>query len=122
VTRPALIGLILLGVLTNAGAQLLLRWAARAGFALDGSRPLASLLDIVLRPGILGGLACYGISVVLWIYILSRAEVSFAYPFLGLGFVLVTLAAWLLLGETLTLHRLAGTSLVTLGVIVLASS
>ena len=53
---------------------------------------------------------------------LSRTEVSFAYPFLGLGFVLVSLAGWQFLGEAVTLQRFAGTLLVSVGVVVLATS
>jgi multidrug transporter EmrE-like cation transporter len=106
----------------NASAQVLLRWAARSGFDISGGWTIAKGLNVFLRPGILGGLACYAISVVIWVAVLSESEVSFAYPFLGLGFVLVTMASWLLLGEALTVQRLAGTVLIAFGVVVLARS
>jgi multidrug transporter EmrE-like cation transporter len=70
----------------------------------------------------LAGLVCYGVSVVLWIWVLSRAEVSFAYPFLGLGFVLVALVGWAFLGETLSVQKLAATGLIVIGVVLMAIS
>lgn len=114
--RAVLVALILVSVSTNAIAQLLLRWAAREGLVSP------TLLELLLRPGIIGGLACYALSVVVWVTVLSRAEVSFAYPFLGLGFVFVTFASAFLLGETISTQRLAGTALIALGVAVLARS
>ena len=48
------------------------------------------------------GLACYGISVVLWLGALSRVPVSIAYPMLSIGYVVNAFAAALLFGEALT--------------------
>lgn len=117
--RVALIAVILVSVALNASAQILLRWGARGG--LDSLAP-ETLLSTALRPGIIAGLACYALSIVVWISVLSRAEASFAYPFLGLGFLFVAFAGWYFLGEPLTAHRLAGTLLVSVGVLVLATS
>lgn len=120
--RVGLIVTILCSVALNAAAQILLRFGARSGLqTVDGWTPTAAL-EVLLRPGIIGGLGCYAISVLVWIYVLSRAEASFAYPFLGLGFLVVSFAAWQLLGEPLTAHRIAGTLLVSAGVFVLATS
>jgi multidrug transporter EmrE-like cation transporter len=119
--RLLLIATIQVSVVLNATAQILLRWSARDGFAaVDGGRP-AAYVAALLRPGMIGGLACYAISVVVWIYVLSRADASFAYPFLGIGFVLVSAAGWWFLGESLTFQRLAGTLLVSVGVVMLAT-
>jgi multidrug transporter EmrE-like cation transporter len=117
--RLPLIGIIQISVALNAAAQILLRWGARRAFA--AGEPMMAQVAALLSPGVIGGLACYAASVVIWIYVLSRAEASFAYPFLGLGFVLVSLAGWQLLGEPLTIQRVAGTLLVSVGVFVLAT-
>ena len=53
---------------------------------------------LATQPYILGGLACYVISVVVWIMALSRVEVSIAYPMLSVGYVLNAIAAWYLFG------------------------
>lgn len=121
-TRASLIPFILLAVALNAAAQIFLRLGARSAPLFDGDNPAWAWAMVLLRPGVAAGLLCYGVSLVVWIFVLSRAEASFAYPFLGLGFVLVALASWQILGEPLTLQRVAGTALVTLGVLVLAGS
>jgi multidrug transporter EmrE-like cation transporter len=121
-SRLGLIALILASVVTNAAAQLLLRWAAKEGLTPAGGWSVAAFFELLVRPGIIGGLACYALSVVIWVTVLSRAEVSFAYPFLGIGFVLVTFASAFLLGEAISAQRIAGTALIALGVAVLARS
>jgi multidrug transporter EmrE-like cation transporter len=119
--RTALLGLILTSVTLNASAQILLRWGARQGAALTGPPGISELAAIILRPTILGGFACYGFSLLVWLQVLSRADASFAYPFLGFGFALVALVGWCLLGEPMTVRRLAGTAIIMVGVIILAS-
>jgi len=121
-SRFGLIALILASVSTNAAAQLLLRWAARDGLVPAEGWSIDGFLGLVFRPGIIGGLVCYALSIVMWVTVLSRAEVSYAYPFLGLGFVFVTIASAFLLGEALSAQRLAATALIAAGVVVLARS
>lgn len=120
--RFDLLLLILASVATNASAQILLRWAAKDGLVPASGWTMASFVELLIRPGIVGGLSCYALSVVLWISVLSRAEVSFAYPFLGIGFVLVTFASAFLLGEAISAQRIAGTALIAFGVAILARS
>ena len=119
--RIGLLALILLSVGLNAAAQLFLRAAMRGGLP-GGKPPIAMLLDIALRPGIVAGIACYGVSLIMWIVVLSRAEASFAYPFLGLGFVFVALASAILLGESFTARKLLGTLIIAGGVVVMAGA
>ena len=119
--RPSLgvFALIFASVGLNAAAQLLLRLGMRTGLPV-GRTGIGFLLDVALRPGVIGGLACYAISLVLWLLVLSRTEASFAYPFLGVGFVVVALASFLLLGESFTLRKAAGTLIIAAGVVVMA--
>jgi drug/metabolite transporter (DMT)-like permease len=112
--------LILFSVALNASAQIFLRLSARSGLGTTDEGLIALVIDLIMRPALLGGLACYGLSVLLWIYVLSRAEASYAYPFLGLGFVVVALAGWLLLGETMSMQRFGATALIVFGVVWLA--
>ncbi|MCS0503614.1 EamA family transporter [Ancylobacter mangrovi] len=119
-SRFALVGLILASVALNALAQILLRLGARAGAAAEPGP--AGLLALAFQPSVLGGLACYAMSLLLWLYVLGRVEVSFAYPFLALGFVLVALAGWQWLGETMPPARMAGIGIILAGVLVLARS
>ena len=120
----ATFALILTGVLLNAGAQLLLK----AGVAPLGElnvglhNLLPTTLKVLGQWPIVAGLACYVISVGVWIVGLSRVEVSLAYPMLSLGYVVNALAAWWLFGEALGPMRLAGLMLILAGVLVMARS
>jgi multidrug transporter EmrE-like cation transporter len=79
-------------------------------------------LQLISQWPILGGLACYGISVVVWILGLSRVDVSIAYPMLSLGYILNALGAWYFLGESLSAQRLIAIGVIMVGVILLARS
>lgn len=117
--RLAILLIIFLTVALNAAAQLLLRAAMRSGIPALPS-PFETAVNVALRPGVVGGLLCYGLSVLTWIYVLSKTEVSFAYPFLGVGFVVVAVTACLFLGEDFTARKMIGTLIIAVGVVVLA--
>ena len=67
-------------------------------------------------------LALYGVATLLWIMILQKVPLSLAYPFAALGFVIVPLASWLLMGETLSPLYCAGIALIIAGILVVAFS
>jgi multidrug transporter EmrE-like cation transporter len=104
---------ILTGVLLNAGAQLLLKAGTNA-------RPLG--LALAIEPHILAGLACYVVSVVVWVIGLSKVPVSIAYPMLSIGYVINAIAAYYLLGESVTPMRFAGIGVIIVGVFIVARS
>lgn len=104
---------ILAGVLLNAAAQLLLKAGTNA-------MPLG--IRLAIEPHVLGGLACYAISVVVWVIALSRVPVSIAYPMLSIGYVVNAVAAWALLGEMVTPMRMAGIAVIVAGVFIVARS
>lgn len=114
--------LILTGVMLNAGAQLLLKAGVNAvgQFAFSRENLLPIAWRLATQWPIVGGLACYVVSVVVWIMALSRVDVSLAYPMLSLGYVVNAVAAYYLFGEALTTQRLLGIGIVLVGVYVLA--
>jgi multidrug transporter EmrE-like cation transporter len=63
------------------------------------------------------GLIFYALGAVLWLGVLARVDVSIAYPFVGLGFILTALFGVFLLGEAFSVIRFVGTCLVVLGII-----
>ncbi len=67
-----------------------------------------------------GGLACYGVSLLLWLGALSRLPVSVAYPMLSVGYVVNAAAAAFLFGEALTMQKITGIALISVGVVVLS--
>jgi undecaprenyl phosphate-alpha-L-ara4N flippase subunit ArnE len=77
---------------------------------------------VIFRPTLLAGFALVALAAVLWLVVLSRLEVSLAYPFLSLGFVLVLLFSRFWLGERVPPLRWLGVALIVLGVGVVAST
>ncbi|HEX2831086.1 MAG TPA: SMR family transporter [Burkholderiales bacterium] len=122
--NAASFSLILAGVVLNAGAQLLLKaGAVRVGpLDLHLGRLASAAVELASSGPILAGLACYGVSVVLWIAALTRVEVSLAYPMLSIGYVINAIAAWMLFGESLNGMRVAGIGVIIVGVFLLARS
>ena len=43
---------------------------------------------------VIGGFGLYCLGALVWLVVLARADVSYAYPFLGLGFILTMLVGW----------------------------
>ncbi len=115
------LSLILVAVTMSAIAQILFK------LGLTGTVPAAAqhgralgLLSPLLSPGVLLGLALYGAGTLVWLAALGRVEVSQAYPFVGLGFVLTTILGYFLFGDHITFQRLAGILLVIAGIVVIA--
>ena len=81
-----------------------------------------TLFKIFTNPFIIGGLALYVGGTVFWLAALSRVDLSFAYPFASLSYVVMLTASWLLFNENITPLRLAGTLVVMLGVFLISRS
>ena len=66
---------------------------------------------------LIAGLACYALSMLSWMFALTKYELSFAYPFLGITYVLVYLGAvyWQQIGAQLVWQRTAGIVLILVG-------
>ena len=121
---PVSFALIIAGVLLNAVAQLLLKAGTNAvghfDFHIDNLIPVG--FKLAFQPYIMGGMACYAVSLVVWIMALSRVPVSIAYPMLSIGYVVNALAAWWLFGESLTTMRIAGIGIIIVGVYLVTKS
>lgn len=114
--------LILLSVLLNTAAQLLLKGGMnRIGevtFSWTNLFPIT--LQIASNPLIILGMAFYVLSVFVWLAVLSKVEVSVAYPIVSLGYITTAIAAYYLFGEQLTLLRILGIGVIMLGVYLVA--
>jgi len=115
---------LMTGVLLNAGAQLLLKAGTNVlgVITLTADNWSSQFGRMALEPHIVAGLACYVVSVIVWIIGLSRVPVSIAYPLLSLGYVINAIAAHYLLGEAVTLSRWLGIGFIIVGVWLVARS
>jgi len=117
------LALIFVSVLMSAFAQILLKGGMSSQSvqrALGEDLSFRTFLSVFTNAGVVSGLFVYFGSALLWLLVLSKVEVSVAYPFVALGFVLTALLGHFVFGEVLPLQRLLGILLVCVGVGVLA--
>ena len=115
-----LIAMILLSVGLAAVAQLMLKTGMNhvndrlspATFGFDG----ASLRAVAVQGYVWGGLALFGLSALVWLVVLSRASLSFAYPFAALTYVLILLFDAFVLNENVPALRWAGVAFIGVGI------
>lgn len=104
-------------VLISSG-QLLQKLAADKANRALAHRGL--LFELILQPEAWWAVFCLGVGICFWLAVLYRMEVSQAYPFLGLGYVLVLLASRFWLGEHVSRDRWFGVALIVIGIGVLS--
>ena len=122
--RVALV-LVVGSVLLSSRAQFALTAGRRARAATVGDTvppAFAMLAGAFGHPLVWLGLLLYAASAVVWLLVLARLDVSLAYPFVALGFIVTSALGWLVFGEQLGAQRIAGTLIIAVGVVVLARS
>ena len=115
--------LILLSISIAVTGQLLLKIGIdRIGVNGVGSmRALIGLFSgIIKSPMILAGLFLYFISAAIWLVILSTVDLSFAYPFIGLSYVIVLILSKFILKEEVNPVRWVGAFIITAGVVIIS--
>ena len=115
---------ILFTVMTNAAAQLMLKQGMMTlgPLSFEGVNPLVKLLQIVFSPWVFLGLCMFVISMASHLYVLSKVELSFAYPFLSLAYVAVAVFAYFIFREDLNAWRIAGIAFICVGTVLIAQS
>ncbi len=87
---------------------------------LKTSNLISNIRLLASSPYIYLGFLAYGVSALSWLVTLSRADLSFAYPMMGLSFVLAAFVSELYLGESITMVRWAGIFVVVFGVVLIS--
>lgn len=118
------IPLILAVVSTNALSQMLLKQGMNkiGQFEFAGQSLFRTLPVVALNPYVVGGLLVLVFSMGLHLMALSRVELSYAYPFLSVSYVLVLIAGYFWFGESINAARIAGVGLICLGTFFVARS
>ena len=116
--------LILATVLLNATSQILMKTGmTQVGkFEFSGASFRQMTLGAATNVFIICGLVTMVISMVTHLMSLSRFDVSFAFPFLSIAYVLVLLYGYWAMGENVNALRVAGVSLVVAGTVLIARS
>lgn len=111
--------LIFISVTISAVAQVTLKHGMSSPAVQQGltGNWLATAFAVATNLYVWLGLMLYALGAVLWLGVLAKIDVSIAYPFVGLGFILTALFGVFLLGESFSVIRFVGTCLVVLGII-----
>jgi drug/metabolite transporter (DMT)-like permease len=109
-------------LLTVTGQLLLKQGMINVGRIGSFKSALPMLAKAFLNPFVLGGIAVYGVTTMVWLVILSRVKLSVAYPMISFGYVLSIFFAWLLFKEPVPRTRVIGAILISIGVYLVANS
>ncbi|MCS7464244.1 EamA family transporter [Paenibacillus doosanensis] len=106
----------------NAIAQLLLKKGMDlvGKLSFDIQTIIGLLPSIIKNAYIWSGIGSYVISLFVWLVVLSRVQVSYAYPFLSLGYIIAAVIGYYYLGESLSVYKITGICVICLGVMILS--
>ena len=114
--------LLALTSLVTATSQTLFKQVLTAkAVVLEANRGFFhSFLSLLATPSFIGALILYGLAFVLWIYLLSRTQLSIIYPVgIALNVLLTLMTARFILGETMTLVHSVGVAVIVLGMVLI---
>lgn len=117
--------LVLIAVVISVLGQLSLKVGMNQVGVIDAAslaRPVETLMLVFSTSLVWLGLSCYGVSAMLWLVVLSRLDLSYAYLMLASMYVLIPLVSRLFLGEDIPPMRWLGMAVVVLGVMIVARS
>jgi multidrug transporter EmrE-like cation transporter len=116
-------GLIGLSIAAGVIGQTTMKLGVNHAGLGEGGTGLVGVLGIIFtEPLVLFGLACYVLAALAWIAALTKLDLSVAYPFLALNFVLVALSASMILGEAIPPMRWVGIGVICAGILLVARS
>jgi drug/metabolite transporter (DMT)-like permease len=115
---------ILISVFTGAIGQIMLKrgMTDMGPITLTVDQLPMALWSMATNLWVIFGLLIYVTGTVFWLAALSRVDLSYAYPFASLSYVIMLAASWLIFHENITPLRLVGTLVVALGVILISRS
>ena len=111
---------ILCTVLLTVYGQLVIKWQVlKAGaFPAAGTDKLWFLLHLLLHPWVISAFFAALLASVTWMAAMTKLQLSYAYPFMSLAFILVILFSALFFNEPITTPKLLGVVLVMLGLVI----
>jgi drug/metabolite transporter (DMT)-like permease len=115
---------ILISVMGGALGQILLKkgMSSMGPLTLSVEQAIPILWKMATNPYVVFGLGIYLLGTVFWLTALSRVDLSYAYPFASLSYVIMLIASWWLFDENITLLRVIGSVVIIIGVFLVSRS
>lgn len=115
--------LILVSVILNCCAQIFMRKGMLVNGEVGGMGNLiAAIPHMITNIYLWGAMLCYAVSIVIWMVVLSKVEVSYAYPFLSIGYVLSAVVGYFWFSESISPIRIVGIVVICVGVVLISRS
>ncbi len=114
--------LVAIAICFSVSGELLLKSGMNQIGVVTLSGLMPTLGRMLTHPRILTGFGLFGLGAMFWLAALSRVNLSWAYPMLSLGYILILLFSMLILKETVSPLRWAGVALICSGVILVFRS
>lgn len=107
-------------VLLTVYGQIVLKWqVAKAGVLPAAfSEKIVFLITLIWNPWILSSIFAGFLAFLCWMAAMTRFELSYAYPFMSLSFLLVLILSAVLFHEPMTIPKAVGVALVMVGIII----
>ncbi len=113
--------LLFIDIIFATSSQILMKTGVSKLGGLEQFHGLLPLLfAFITSPYIIIGLFLTGSGILLWLTIISNLELSFAYPFNSLSYVVILLYGALVLGENVNIIRISGVAMIIAGVIIIS--
>lgn len=111
---------VFLTILLTVYGQLIIKWqvAGAGDFPAEPGDKFLFLARLLLNPWIISALAAALAAAIAWMAAMTRLDLSHAYPFMSLSFVLIVLLSGWLFHEPVTWPKIAGLVLISAGIIV----
>jgi multidrug transporter EmrE-like cation transporter len=111
---------VVVSILLGSAGQILMKLGTTKVDLNTQESLLLKMLHLFTTPGVVFGLMCYGISTVFWILGLTKLPLSQAYPMIAGGYVIVFLLSIFIFKEAISLPKIGGLALITVGVLIIA--
>jgi len=108
--------MILSCVILNSIAQIFLKLGMNSMGRNISSFGPGNILSLISNSNVVIGGVLYAVSFVVWLYVLSKVKLSYAYPFISLSYVIVVILGFFILNEKISSAAWVGVLLVVIGV------
>ena len=115
---------ILISVVASTIGQLLLKKGMNSlgSITLSVDQFLLTAWKMVTNPYVFIGLLIYVAGTVFWLAALSRVDLSYAFPFASLSYIVMLVASWMMFNEQISITRILGTLVIGIGVLLISRS
>ena len=115
--KMSVLMLVSLCIIMGVVAQLVMKKGMNLIGAVNLKNIFSSkIFSIIFQKYVFVGIVLYFLAALVWLVVLSQAELSFVYPLISVGYIITAILSWFLFGEKLTLIRFFGIVLICGGV------